>query len=111
MKRQLLTLAVVALLAATACFGPHPRIVRQELRPPSQAGGPWLLAVTVANDSGGEGQAEITSRLRGQGGAVVGQASRDVDLAPHETVSVVLELQPAGPGPYRAESDVKAPPQ
>jgi hypothetical protein len=111
MKRMLVVLAATALLTATACFGPHPRIIRQQLRPPAQADGPWLLAVTVANDSGGEGQAEITSRLRGQDGAVVGQVSREVDLAPHETVSVVLEIRPAGPGPYRAESDVKAPPE
>jgi hypothetical protein len=111
MSRPRLLIAAVALLAATACFGPQPRIVRQELRPPAQAGGPWLLAVTVSNESRGEGQAEITSRLLGQGDAVVGQVSREVDLAPHETVSVVLEIHPAGPGPYRVQSEVKAPPE
>jgi|GEM_PF-6999607 len=111
MRRRLLILALAALLCATGCFGPHPRIVHQELRPPAGPGRPCLLTVTVSNDSRGEGQAEVTSRLRDARGAVVGQASRDFDLAPHETVSVVLEIQPAGPGPYHAESDVKAPPQ
>jgi hypothetical protein len=109
MKR---TLALIAfLVASAACFGPRPRIVHQELKPPGEKGGAWQLAVTVANEGPGEGAAEITSRLRDARGSVVAQEERQVELQPHETVTVTVELRPARPGPYRAASDVQSPPE
>ena len=109
MKRRLLLIALF--VASAACFGPRPRIVHEELKPPAEKGGPWTLAVTVANDGPGQGAAQITSRLRDARGAVVAQEVREADLQPHETVTVTLELRPAQPGPYRVASDVQSPPE
>lgn len=109
MRRLLALLAI--LVAGAGCFGPRPRIVRQELKPPEEKGGAWELAVTVANDGPGDGSAQITSRLRDARGEVVAQEQRQVELQPHETATVTVELRPAKPGPYRAASDVQAPPE
>lgn len=109
MKRTLLL--IVMLIACTACFGPRPRVVRETLTPPQEKGGPWLLAITIANDGPGDGGAQVTSRLRDGHGAVVAQEQRELDLDPHETVTVTLEMHPAAPGPYRTESNVQAPPE
>jgi hypothetical protein len=109
MMRRLIVLALVV-LAGAACFAPKPRVVREELKAPEEKGGAWELAVTVANDGPGEGEAEITSRLRDRHGAVVAQEQRQIDLRPHETVTVTLELRPSQPGPYRTASEVQSPP-
>lgn len=109
MKRAFLLLALLAL--ASACFGPKPRIVRETVSPPEEKGGAWLLAITIANDGPGDGGAEVTSRLRDPHGAVVAQEQRELELKPHETVTVTLEMHPATPGPYRPESNVQAPPE
>jgi len=109
MKRTVLLLLLV--LVSVGCFGPKPRIARQQLQPPQDKGGPWLLAVTVANDGRGEGAAEVTSRLRDAHGEVVAQEARELDLKPHETVTVTIEMRPAKAGPYAAASEVEAPPE
>jgi len=109
MMRRLLVLAVL-MLAGAACFAPKPRVVHEELKPPAEKGGAWELAVTVANDGPGEGETEVTSRLHDPRGAVVAQEQREIDLRPHETVTVTLEMRPSAPGPYRSTTDVQSPP-
>jgi hypothetical protein len=109
MRRSFLLLAI--LLAGAACFAPKPRVVHEQLHPPEQPGGAWQLAVTIANDGSGQGAAEIVTRLRDPHGAVVAQEQRELDLQPHETVTVTLELRPSAPGPYRSSTDVQSPPE
>jgi uncharacterized protein (DUF58 family) len=110
MSARRILLAALLLLLSSACFAPQPRIVRQKLNPPEKRGNAWLLAVTVENQCRGEGEAQVTSRLRDAGGAVVAEESREIDLKPHETVTVTLEFHVAGPGPFTAASEVQAPP-
>lgn len=109
-RRWLPLLGLLAVMGA-GCFGPRPSIVRQKLDPPQRKGDPWILAVTVLNDGPGKGEAEIVSRLRNEQGEVVAQEQREVDLQPHETVTVSLKFDVVRPGPYRATSEVQAPPQ
>jgi hypothetical protein len=113
MKTRLsIVLCCLAILQLTSgCFAPRPRITREQLQAPAEKGGPWLLAVTVLNDGPGEGAAEITSRMLAANGSVVGEASGDVDLKPHETVTVTLEIRPSAPGPYHSSSEVLSPPE
>jgi len=102
---------VCAMLLA-ACYGPAPVVVRQELRPPASPSEPYALVVTLENQSGGEGQAEIIARLRSKSsGSTAAQTSETVELQPHETVQVVLELQPGAPGDYAADVEAKYPPE
>jgi hypothetical protein len=99
-------------LSLCGCFGPKPRIVQQQLQPPSAPRGPYTLVVTVENRSGGEGQAEIIARLRSRAsGQTVAQESRGVELKGHETLSLTIPLQPARPGDYEAQVEARYPPE
>jgi hypothetical protein len=100
------------MMLLAACYGPTPVVVKQELRSPTGPSEPYALVVTVENQSGGAGQAEITARLRSKGtGATAAQADETVELQPHETVQVVLDLRPAAPGDYDAEVEAEYPPE
>ncbi len=109
MRKRCLLLALLIPFAA-GCLGPKPRIVKQSLRAPQNAGESWQLAVTVENGGRGEGQGQITSRLLDPRGNVVAQEARDIDLRAHETITVTLPLDPSSPGPYHVTSEVQAPP-
>jgi hypothetical protein len=93
------------------CAGPRPVVTRQELRPPESPGGPYTLFVSVTNRGRGEGQADVIARLRSRAtGRTEAQANEQVDLKPHETVPVALQLRPPAPGDYDATAEVHYPP-
>jgi hypothetical protein len=112
MRALLRRLVVLALLPGVlGCTGPRPVLTRQELRPPRSPGSPYLLFVTITNRSRGEGQADVIARLRFRAtGRTAAQANQHVDLKPHETVPVALELRPAAPGDYDVTTEVHYPP-
>lgn len=111
MRRLLLTASIVALsVAMVACFGPKPTVLSHELEPPAQAGQPWVMRVTVENRSRGSGQIAITVRLRDPDtGAVLAQDEATPELRGHQTITVAIELRPAGDGPFREEVDAEYP--
>lgn len=108
---KILLAALVA--CGCGCSGPHPTIVKQELKLPTSHDAPYTLVVTVRNESGGEGQAELTARLhpRGSDTQTVAQVTQDVDLSPHETVAVTLSLPTTERGDYTADVEMHYPPQ
>jgi hypothetical protein len=107
--------AIVLLICAgclVACYGPNPIILRQELRPPSAPNEPYTLAVTIANQNGGEGEAAVTARLLSKRtGETAAQSNEMVELRAHETVQLVLDLQPAAAGEYDATVEIQYPPE
>lgn len=108
--RSLVLLALAAGLAG--CYGPKPVVVGQELRPPTAPGAPYTLVVTLENRNGGAGQAQVTARLRAAGdGTTAAQATETVQLEPHETAHLVIELRPPAPGDYQATVEAEYPPQ
>ena len=106
---------IVLLVCAScliACYGPKPVVQQQELQPPSAPNEPYTLVVTIENQSGGEGQAAITARLRSKAtGETAAQTSETVELQSHERTQVVLELRPSAAGQYDATVDVQYPPE
>lgn len=113
MKSRLLHCIVLLLCASSlaACQGPNPVVVHQELRPPAAANEPYMLVITIENQSGGEGQAEITAKLQSKGsGETMAEQDETIILKPHETAQVVLELRPSAPGDYEAIVDARYPP-
>jgi hypothetical protein len=108
---QLIGLGLLMVLL-NGCFGPKPVIVHYSLQTPQSPDQPHHLLVTLQNDSGGEGQAELTARLQVQAtNQTVAEASQEVDLKEHETVTVTIPMQPSNPGPYQVSLEVHAPPQ
>lgn len=96
----------------SACGGAKPVVTHTDLRPPSAPGQPYVLVVTVNNQSGGEGQAEVTARLVAPAtGQTAAQATQNVDLKAHETSDVVLQMYPAASGDYRPDVEVQYPPE
>jgi hypothetical protein len=112
-KRIVFSMLIMMLaLGMAACYGPRPMVVRQELRPPSTPGGAYTLVVTLANQNGGEGQADVTARLRSKAtGATVAQQDQTVTLQPHETVQLTFSLQADTPGDYDATVEAQYPPE
>ena len=99
-------------MVLSGCFGPKPVIVHYTLQAPQAADQPHHLLVTVQNDSGGEGQAEVTARLQVQAtDQTVAEASQTIDLKAHETLTMTMPMQPSNPGPYQVSLEVHAPPQ
>jgi hypothetical protein len=97
--------------ALSGCSGPHPEVLGEELRPPESAGGPYLLVVKLANRSSGEGEVELTARLHPRGSKeTAAEASQEVDLQPHEQVSVTIPLRPANAADYEPAVEAQYPP-
>lgn len=94
------------------CAGPRPSIRQTHLMPPATPGQPYLLQVTIHNQGGGEGEAEMTVRLRSRStGETVATENRGVALKEQETVSLVIPLQAARPGDYEPVVEVEYPPE
>jgi hypothetical protein len=112
---RILRLTIILLCCAAAlaaCGGPRPLVTRQELRPPAAPSEPYLLSVTVQNQGGGEGEAEVVARLlRKDTGETAAQEHELVMLEPHEAVQVVLELRPDAPGQFDVAVEAQYPPQ
>jgi hypothetical protein len=105
------TLLAACALLLTACLGPRPAVVGQELREPQQPGDPCVMLVTIHNRSRGEGEISVEVSLRVQGGSdVVATGQDEVQLRGHETAQVAIELHPGAPGPYDAEVEAVYPP-
>lgn len=99
-------------LALVACHGPAPVILKQRLVPPQSQSEPYSVVVTVSNTSGGEGQIQLTARLRSaKTGQTAAEVDQTVDLRPYETEEVVLQLQPASQDTYETSVEVRYPPQ
>jgi len=109
-RQIVVVLALTTIL--TACYGPSPRVVSKELQPPQTPGGPYTLYVTVQNQSNGEGQAQITARLRSRTTQLtVAEGDQTVTFQPHETIQVAFQLQVKSLGDYEATVEAQYPPQ
>jgi hypothetical protein len=107
---SLLRLAPLA-LGLAGCRGPDPAITRQELRPPAAEGAPYQAVLTVENKGGGEGEIAITARIRARAtGQTAAQRAETLDLLPHETTEVILELRPTVPAPFDLSTEARYPP-
>ncbi len=103
---------IACALVLTACYGPTPVVIHQELRSPASPAEPYALLVTIENQSGGAGQAQIIARLRSKStGTTAAEANQTVELQAYETVQVVLELRPGAPGGYDADVEAQYPPE
>jgi len=98
-------------LAFCACTGPRPEVLARRLEAPRSPGAPWLLAVTIRNAGGGEGEIEAVARLISTAtGATAGQCTRTLDLGRHETATVVFRFEGVPAGDYRASVAAVYPP-
>jgi hypothetical protein len=103
-------LPLLLVLGLGGCFGPKPAVVSHELHPPDTPGGPYTMLVTIRNTGGGKGQAEVQARLIvAATGETAAEADQTVDLQPHETVHLLLPLQPSLPGPYNDRVEAQYP--
>lgn len=106
------TIGLLVILGLTGCYGPTPVVTRQELQPPQTPDGPYTLVITLQNQSGGEGQAQVIARLRSKAsGETAAEGDQTVDLKPRETTQVLLQLQPPAPGDYDATVEAQYPPE
>jgi hypothetical protein len=102
---------VACALALFGCAGPNPKVISSELKPPQNAAMPYIASVVIRNTSGGEGQIEVTARLASRRDrTTAAEAMRNVNLKPHETVQVNLELRPARAGDYQLLVEAVYPP-
>ena len=102
-------LALAGALAVAGCAGPTPEVESVEV----QAAGPGKVRVTVAvrNNGGGDGQATVDVTLRERtGGAVVARDDIDVDLKPHERLTVSREMLVPRTEDLIAEAEAHYPP-
>jgi hypothetical protein len=104
--------ALVALAIGLAgCMGPNPEVVSHELRLPQQPGDPYIMIVTVANNGRGDGEIEVTARLRSpDSGQIVAEESKTAQIKGHETIDVAVELHPSTEGPFQETVEVTYPP-
>jgi len=109
-KHPLRLACLLRLPALVACTGPKPTVLGYEVQPPAANGGEYRASVTIRNDSGGEGEVQVTVRLIVvTTGATAAIAEQTPTLKPHETVHLTISLQPALPGPYRTEVEAEYP--
>ena len=106
--RPLLAVAVAAALMA-ACSGPKPAVRSALVEPPSD--GKANVTVVVENRGDGDGQVRLKVTLRDADGQVVAREDKTLDLDPHTTVTVVLEVQvPEDASDLRVTAEVAYPP-
>lgn len=103
-------LVLVGLLLAS-CYGPSPQVVSHKLVPPEAKGSPYILAVTVRNVGGGQGQVDVQGKLNSKRtGKTVASGDELVELQPRETQQVEIQLNPVAKGPYKQLVKVQYPP-
>jgi hypothetical protein len=107
-KRVLTILLVAAAfaLAVRACAGPRPRVAASWLE---QAPGGWVAAARVRN-AGGEGEIQVTFRLRDRatGRSIPAEATAHVQDGEEVEVRVWV---PAPPGSWSLEAESEYPPR
>jgi hypothetical protein len=107
---SLLGVAIVIGLWVTHCSGPQPHVVGAPLlRAPSQAGQAYRIEAVVANSGPGQGQVQVTFRLRDTSTGLAYENQEQADLEPGEQVRVVSEIA-APDGSYEPEVEVRYPP-
>jgi hypothetical protein len=104
--RSAVGLVACALLVATACRGPRPRVLSSSLR--ASADGRSAVEAVVENAGGGEGEVRVEVTLR-LDDAVVERTAREVRLRPHERVLVRVPVDADAKGPYRVEVSARYP--
>jgi hypothetical protein len=99
------------LLAAmlAACPGPRPSVERVSVEHRPQEG-LYRLSVTVRNGGRGEGQAEVTARLRDRESGRLFQKDDHVALGPRQQVMVTIDIE-APPGDYEPFARAEYPPR
>jgi hypothetical protein len=104
-------LAAALAISVAACRGPKPIVMSRELRPPEAEGAPYRAVVVIRNQGGGEGEIAMIVRLRSRASGQTAAAREEtVDLAPHETQEVTIELRPTAPAPYDLAVEARYPP-
>ena len=97
---------VVLLLAG--CAGPKPEV--ESVRVQRVRDGKALVTIALRNQNGGDGEATVDVTLRDGSGAVVAREEIDVDLEPHERVTVSREIPVPGAGDVVALAEARYPP-
>lgn len=101
---------VVGFLWVRNCSGPDPVVTGVRLVEPHAEATPYRVEATVRNRRDGEGQAQITVRLRDQSSGRTVQEQKNVNFASKETTLVVVDVD-APAGSYKPEVDASYPPQ
>jgi hypothetical protein len=105
-----LGVAIVVGLWVTHCSGPQPQVIGSpSLRAPAQPGQPYRVEAIIANPGPGQGQVQVTFRLRDAVTGLAYQSQEQADLEPGEQVRVVTEIA-APDGNYQPEVEVRYPP-
>ncbi|HEY1293072.1 MAG TPA: hypothetical protein VGJ60_08340 [Chloroflexota bacterium] len=108
---SLLGVAIIVGLWVTHCSGPQAQVVgTPSLRAPAQPGQPYRIEAVVANPGPGQGQVQVTFRLRDLATGLAYQSQEQADLEPGEQVRVVTDIA-APDGNYQPEVEVRYPPR
>jgi hypothetical protein len=111
MARALLPLfaaLAAAVLWVSNCSGPRPSVLDVQVTEPEMPDQPYRVEATVQNTGSGQGQANVTFRLRDTATGQSFQDERQVQLDARETAHVVAEIQ-APTGSYEPEVEVEYP--
>lgn len=100
-------LTIVAALLLAACLGPRPEVGDVHLAH-SERG--YRVDVEVKNRAHGEGQAELTVRLRDRRTGATLQKSEKIDLQGLEQTHVIVDVD-GPPADYAVEATVRFPPR
>lgn len=110
-KSLYIVLLALLVLGLAGCYGPSPEVVSRKLQSPQAKGSPYILAVTIRNKGGGQGQVDVQSELRSRKTSrTVASKDQQVMLGPHETVQMEIQLNPIASGPYKPIVSVQYPP-
>ena len=102
---------LILVLALCGCTGPSPKLVGYALVPPQTAESPYTIRATIRNTGSGEGEAQVTARIRSTITKVTAaEAAQQIYLSPHETVQVTFSLNAPRAGNYQALVKVDYPP-
>lgn len=109
--RWALRAALLALaMAAAACRGPSPRVTDVRLVTPTEEDAPYRIDAEVEN-RGGQGQVEVTLRLRDRRSGAQYQRDEHLELGPGERARIAVEIHAPHGGDYEAEVQAKYPPE
>jgi hypothetical protein len=104
-------LALAGLWVAN-CSGPQPIVDQASVRlvEPSNEGTPYRVEAVLRNRGRGQGEVTVHVRLRDRASGVAVQKDEQVDLDPHQSTLVVVEV-PAPPSTYVPEVEAEYPPR
>jgi hypothetical protein len=107
----LVVLAVgVGLAWVRSCSGPDPVVESTRLIEPSAEGAPYRVEAVVRNRGPGEGQAELTVRLRDRESGRTVEDDKKLQLERGETTLAVVEIK-APRGSYDPQVEASYPPR